>query len=145
MVLNHINIIPGSRYIAGAMLESSEEHDLRSLEELLEEPGFGERFRHSQGLCLRHLQAAFDRWESPVALELIKTTALKFVRQLIADLREFQRNHDYQYKHEPRGSEWSSPERAIEFLVGPRAALSGFRELQPSRKVRFGDMLQSSR
>jgi len=132
----NFSFIPGNRCIACAMLQSSEEHYLKSLEELLEGPEFGGRFQHSQGLCLHHLQAAFDSWESPVALELIKTTALKFVRKTIAELREFQRKHDYQHKHEPRGSEWSSPERAIEFLVGTTAELSALEELRRTLGMR---------
>jgi hypothetical protein len=42
------------------------------------------------------------------------------VRKLIAELRGFQRKHDYQYRHEPRGLESTSPQGAIQFLVGPR-------------------------
>jgi hypothetical protein len=130
------HLVAGADCIVCAVLKSSEEHYLAVLEELLEEPDFGDRYSHSAGLCLRHLQAAGEHWESKAALELIRTTAQKFVCQLLDELREFQRKHSYQNKHEPHGSEWSSPERAIEFLVGPRADLSGFGELQLTRSKR---------
>ena len=129
-------LVAGADCIACVMMKSSEEHYLAVLEELLEEPGFGDRYSHSPGLCLRHLQAAAERWESASALELIRNTAQKAARQLMTELREFQRKHDYQYKHEPRGSEWSSPERAIEFLAGPGTDLSGFGELHPTHRKR---------
>ena len=128
------DLIPGVGCIACAMLGNSEEHYLESLEELLEEPDFAGRYRQSQGICLRHLQAAVERWESSAALELARTTAEKCVRQLIGELEEFQRKHDYRFKHEHRGSEWSSPQRAIEFLVGQRFDLIAFEELRSAPK-----------
>jgi hypothetical protein len=129
-------LVAGTDCIACAVLKSSEEHYLAALEELLEEPDFGDRYSRSAGLCLRHLQAAGGHWESKTALELVRTTAERFVCQLLDELREFQRKHDYQYKHEPRGSEWSSPERAIEFLAGPGTDLSGLGELHPTHRKR---------
>jgi len=122
--------------IACAMVKSSEDHYLTSLEGMLQEPEFADRFRRSQGLCLRHLHAASGRWGSLPALELVKATAMEYLRQLHAELQEFQRKHDYQYKHEPRGSEWSSPQRAIEFLVGPKPELSGFDDLARTLRSR---------
>ena len=131
-----IHLVAGTDCIACAVLKSSEEHYLAVLEELLEEPDFGDRYNHSPGLCLRHLQTAAERWQSPAALELVKVRAQHVLHKLLAELREFQRKHDYQHKHESRGSEWSSPERTIEFLVGPRADLSGFGDLQLTRSKR---------
>jgi len=130
------NLIPGNRCIACVILRSSEEHYLGALEDRLEEPDFADRYNDSPGLCLRHLQTAAERWQLPAALELVKVRAQHVLHELLAELREFQRKHDYQYKHEPRGSEWSSPERTIDFLVGPRADLTGFKELQPTRRTR---------
>ena len=61
--------------------------------------------------------------------------AQKCVRQLVAELREFQRKLDYQYKHEPRGPECSAPQRAIRFFVGPRADLAGFATLKSAGRT----------
>lgn len=127
---------PSIGCIACATVENSEEHYLTSLEGMLQEPEFADRFRQSRGLCLQHLHAASGRWGSLSALELVKAVTLEYLRQLHAELQEFQRKHDYQYKHEPRGSEWSSPRRAIEFLVGPRPELSGFDDLAHTLRSR---------
>jgi hypothetical protein len=129
-------LVAGTDCIACAVLKGSEEHLLMVLEELLEESDFGDRYRHSAGLCLRHLQEAAKHWESTAALHLVKARAQEVVHLLLTELREFQRKHDYQYKHEPRGLEWSSPERAIEFLVGPRADTSGFEKFRRATSPR---------
>jgi len=127
---------PGAGCIACATLRDREEHYLGSLQQLLEEADFSQRYCRSQGLCLPHLEIALRSWESSVALERINKTAQSVMRQLLHDLQEFQRKHDYRYKDEPRGSEWTSPRRTIEFLVGPVADLTDFQELQPTRKTR---------
>ncbi len=129
-----LGLIPRSGCTVCAVLRESENHYLAVLEELLEDTDFSQRYQSSAGLCFYHLQVAAGQWQSSVALRLVKSTADGVVRQLIAELREFQRKHDYQYTSEPRGPEWTSPERAIEFLVGPMAELAGFADLMPTRK-----------
>ena len=128
--------LPGIECIACEMARSTEEHYLATLEELLDASDFCERFKRSTGLCIGHIHAALERWTSETAVEIVRRVATNHIRQLINELREFQRKHDYQYKHEPRGSEWSSPERAISFLAGPRAELGRLEELQPTRRPR---------
>jgi len=127
-----MRLLPGSRCIACKAAKGTEEHYLAVLEELLDEADFCGRFRESTGLCLHHIQAAAEQWTSETAVELVRRAAKKRIGHLLNELREFQRKHDYRYKHEPRGSEWSSPERTIDFLVGPKADLGGFEELQPA-------------
>ncbi len=111
-------LTPGKGCVTCAMLRDSVEHLLSVIEELLEDAGFRDRYTRAGGLCLSHLQAGLIQWKSTGTKEFAKQTAENRIETLIAELREFQRKHDYQYKAEPRGAEWSSPERAIEFLVG---------------------------
>jgi len=125
---------PGSGCTVCATLEESENHYLAVLENLLEEAQFSQLYQHSPGLCFYHLRVIAGQWRSASALTLAASTASDVVRQLIADLREFQRKHDYQFSDEPRGAESASPERAIEFLVGPRTELAGFADLVPARR-----------
>jgi hypothetical protein len=114
----------------------AESHYLSILGDLLDDRGFGERFSKSAGLCLRHSQAAWEEWSGKNSAEIVRQVAEKRIRLLLNELREFQRKHDYRYQHEPRGSEWSSPGRAIEFLVGLRTDRQSLGELQPARKSR---------
>jgi len=127
-----MRVLPGSRCLACKVAKGTEEHYIAVLEELLDDSDFRGRFRESSGLCLHHIQAAAEQWASETAVDLVKDAAENRIRQLLNELREFQRKHDYQFKHEIRGSEWSSPERTIEFLVGPGqtwVALRNFRQL----------------
>jgi hypothetical protein len=111
-------LYPGRGCTVCAMAHESEAHYLEALEELLSEPDFTRRYERSRGVCLGHVQAAAQTWTLSASLSVVREVADRHVRQLISELREFQRKHDYQYKHEPRGEEWSAPERAIEFLTG---------------------------
>ena len=127
-------LLPGSSCTVCAVLEESENHYLTVLEELLQEADFAQRYQHSAGLCFYHLRDIAAKWQSPVALALVKSTAARVVLQLLAELREFQRKHDHQYRHEARGAESTSAQRAIEFLVGPMAEVAGFADLVPTRR-----------
>lgn len=128
--------VPGSKCLACEIGRSTEERYLTMIEELLDDSGFCELFRSSAGLCISHIHLAFKGWTSETALEIVRRVASDRIRHLIDELREFQRKHDYRYKHEPRGNEWSSPERAISFLAGLRAELGKLDELQPTRRTR---------
>ena len=122
--------------IACKASRSSEQHYLSALEEWLNDSDFNERFIESTGLCLRHIRAAGEQWISEPALEVVSRIAKKCVDHLLKELREFQRKHDYRFKHEPRGPEWTSPERSIAFFVGPRVQIGDMGELQPVRRTR---------
>ncbi|MGH9344835.1 MAG: DUF6062 family protein, partial [Terriglobia bacterium] len=111
-------LTPGKGCVTCAMLKDSKEHLLGVIEELLEDAGFRDRYARVGGLCLGHLQAGLIQWNGTDAKEFAKQTAEDSIGKLLTELREFQRKHDYQYKSEPRGPEWSSPERTMEFLVG---------------------------
>lgn len=127
-------LTPGSGCRACAVLRESENHYLTVLEELLQEADFGERYQGSAGLCLQHLRMAAETWHSSPALTLVKSNAERVVLQLLAELREFQRKHDYQYRHEPRGAESTSPERAITFLAGMKADTDASDEVRATER-----------
>jgi hypothetical protein len=131
-----VRLLPEKSCLACKVAKETGEHYLSTLEDLLEDGDFCERFKKSTGLCLQHAQAASGKWASDAAIELVTRTAEDRIRYLLNELREFQRKHDYRFKHEPRGSEWSSPERTINFLVGPKADLRGFVELRSARRPR---------
>lgn len=118
------------------MARRMEDHYLRTLEELLDDSDFREDYRRSTGLCLSHVCVAIDSWTSETAVESVRRLANSQVNHLINELREFERKHDYQYKHEPRSSEWSSPERALDFLVGRKPKSDGFDKLKPAHRAR---------
>lgn len=67
---------------------------------------------------------------------MVKRVATERIGQLINEPREFQRKHDYRFKHEPRGREWTSPERAIGSLVEPKQEPQDFGDLVPTRRRR---------
>ncbi len=127
-------VISGSGCTVCATLKESENHYLAVLENLLEEAQFSQQYQRSPGLCFYHLRVSAGQWSSAAALRLARSTASRVVCELIADLREFQRKHDYQFRDEPRGAESASPERALEFLVGPRTEWAGFADLVPARR-----------
>jgi hypothetical protein len=129
-------LTPGSGCTVCAVQKESENHYLAVLEELLEDADFSRRYQHSAGLCFSHLRAAAGQWQSSIALQVIKSTANRAVRELVGDLREFQRKHDYQYRHEPRELESTSPQRAIQFLVGLKADMDGAPEAPTTQRKR---------
>lgn len=118
--------MPGKGCITCRMLKGNEEHLLRVLEEVLEEDArFREGYAQGSGLCIFHLQAGLAQWQSTAAREFARQTAEDSIQELLAELQEFQRKHDYRYKNDPKGREWSSPERAITLLIGlPMAGIT---------------------
>ncbi len=128
--------LPGSKCLACEIGRSTEQRYLATLEELLAESNFRERFEQSAGLCVGHIHTISEHWTSEAAIKVVKHVATDQIRKLIDQVREFQRKHDYRYKHEPRGPEWSSPERAIAFLAGPQQGFEDFEELVPTHRRR---------
>jgi hypothetical protein len=88
------------------------------LENLVDEAEFRTPLA-AHGLCIRHGELALQIWKDPEKrtelFALLRTRA----SELAADLREFVRKRDYQYRSEPPGREQDSVLRAIRFFVGP--------------------------
>jgi hypothetical protein len=88
------------------------------LEELIEEHEFAEPLE-DHGLCIRHGQLALQLWKDQGKREKLFGQLKARTSELAADLREFIRKHDYQYRDEPAGRERDSVFRAIRSFVGP--------------------------
>jgi len=125
-----------SKCLACKIARRTEERHVETLEELLVDLNFRERFERSAGLCVGHIHTISEHWTSETAVEIVKRVATNKVRELIDQLREFQRKHDYRYKNEPKGPEWSSPARAIGFLVGRKQESEGCEEPLPTQRRR---------
>ena len=88
------------------------------LEELVEEPEFATPLERN-GLCVRHGQLALQVWKDHAKRDELFAQLKAQVTELSADLQEFIRKYDYQYRDEPRGREQDSVLRALRFFVGP--------------------------
>ena len=88
------------------------------LEELVEEPEFAKPLERN-GLCIRHGQLSLQVWKDQAKRKQLFAQLEAQVSELSADLREFIRKYDYQYRDEPRGREQDSVLRALRFFVGP--------------------------
>lgn len=88
------------------------------LEELIEEQKFRTPLA-DHGLCVRHGQLAVELWKDPEKRQNLFAQLKARTSELAADLREFIRKRDYQYRHEPPGREHDSVHRAIRSFVGP--------------------------
>lgn len=88
------------------------------LEELIDEHELAKALAH-HGLCIRHGQLALQLWKGQGKWEKLFGQLKKRTSELAADLREFIRKHDYQYRDEAAGREHDSVFRAIGSLVGP--------------------------
>jgi len=88
------------------------------LEELVEEPEFAQPLERN-GLCIRHVQLSLQVWKDQAKRKQLFAQLEAQVSELSADLREFIRKYDYQYRDEPRGREQDSVLRALRLFVGP--------------------------
>jgi hypothetical protein len=88
------------------------------LEELVEEPEFA-KLLDRNGLCIRHGQLSLQVWKDQAKRKHLFTQLEAQLSELSADLREFIRKYDYQYRDEPRGREQDSVLRALRLFVGP--------------------------
>lgn len=75
-------------------------------------------FRSSAGLCLPHLRMTLGRARDPESFEAMKTAQLEIWGELIGELDEFVRKHDYRFSGEPMGEEGTSWSRAIDLISG---------------------------
>ncbi len=88
------------------------------LEELVDEPEFATPLERN-GLCIRHGQLSLQVWKDQAKRKQLFAQLEAQVSELSADLREFIRKYDYQYRDEPRGREQDSVLRALRLFVGP--------------------------
>jgi hypothetical protein len=92
---------------------------LEVLEELVDEREFAEPLS-KHGLCVRHTQLTREIWIDETKRAKLFAELRKRLGDLSADLREFIRKHDYQFRHEPPGPEANAVERTMGLLLGSR-------------------------
>lgn len=112
---------------ACAHVASMEEINIHEVLAHLEDEDFLARLRGSPGLCLPHFLKVVQAAAGPAPatgerLEALIKIQLDQVRQLRRELSEYLRKHSYEYAHEPKGAEQTSPRRAVEKMVGSRLA-----------------------
>jgi Family of unknown function (DUF6062) len=88
------------------------------LEALIDEDEF-KRPLATHGLCIRHGELAVQIWTDQEKRKALFAQLKTRVSELAADLREFIRKRDYQFRSEPPGQEQDSVLRAMRFFVGP--------------------------
>jgi hypothetical protein len=88
------------------------------LEELLDNSSFLDSFAASPGLCLPHFRLAWSFASSDELRSLLCKTELDAVEALLAELREHLRKQRHEFRHEPRGTEQDSWQRAIYLTSG---------------------------
>jgi hypothetical protein len=87
------------------------------LEELVDEEEFHQPLA-KHGLCIRHGELSLQAWKDSRKRNELFSQLEAQLRDLAADLREFIRKRDYQYRDEPPGREQDSVLRAMQFFVG---------------------------
>jgi hypothetical protein len=88
------------------------------LENLVDEEEFQKPLA-THGLCIRHGELALQIWKDQEKRKELLAQLRTRVSELAADLREFIRKRDYQFRSEPPGREQDSVLRATGFFVGP--------------------------
>ena len=72
----------------------------------------------SDGLCLAHLQKAVTSAKDAAVREFLLNQSKAQAAQILAELKEFARKHDYRFQHEEIGEERRCWQRAITLLTG---------------------------
>jgi len=86
--------------------------------ENFDDPEFSFQYKNSFGLCLPHISSALKKCKNAkFGKELISVEAVK-LSDLIEELKEFLRKHDYRFSQEKFGKEGDSWIRAIEKFIG---------------------------
>lgn len=87
------------------------------LEMLAEDERSRERFASSPGLCLRHFDAVWQAAPTEAERAFLLEVERRSVGELVADLREHIRKEGQEARHERKGAERDSWQRAL-FLTG---------------------------
>jgi hypothetical protein len=95
-----------------------ERHALETILNFLAEADFARRFESSAALCVIHTKRLAEAHGSHPQLPLLIAMQRRKYAQLVGELEEFCRKHDYRFSHEPWGAEADSWLRAIELLAG---------------------------
>jgi len=97
------------------LLEAEDRH-VGTLLSRIERPHVLEQYRAGDGLCLPHLDRAFETEGEPA--RLIAEAADAKLAEIVAELDEYVRKHDYRFTDEGLAGSEDVPRRAIERAVG---------------------------
>jgi len=86
----------------------------------LETPEMADALQESDGLCLPHLRLALELVRNVSACERLLAIHREKLQSLRAELTEFIRKNDYQFRAEGIGSEGDAWLRAVGLIVGGR-------------------------
>ncbi len=91
--------------------------------ESFNEPEFLSFYKSSFGLCLPHLREVINSCrQKKIVRDLLNIESAK-MKELINELKEIQRKHDYRFSYEGFGKEGDAWIRAIEKMVGKEGVL----------------------
>lgn len=91
-----------------------------TLVESIHEPAFREAYAASASLCLPHLRDALRAAPDEAAFATLRDVAVAGQEQLMSQLREIIRKHDYRFRDEPSGEERGATTRAVEHVIGAK-------------------------
>ncbi|HEY64102.1 MAG TPA: hypothetical protein G4O02_05975 [Caldilineae bacterium] len=111
-------LVPRGRCPACVQQEEMERIYIHELLQHLEDPALHVAFLKSTGLCLKHLRRAMQQAGKDQQRQALIEMQRTVWRQLVAELDEFIRKHDYRFRDEGFGPEGDSWLRALIGLTG---------------------------
>ncbi len=111
------SLIPGRDCIFCHDTQTREQEIIDVLEGLIADERFAAGIT-SNGLCFPHARMAMSAWKHTVSRQWLVAAMRQFTAELEADLKQFIRKHDVQYRHEPLEREADIVRRSVAFLVG---------------------------
>ncbi len=88
------------------------------LDQIATGAGYREDFQRSPGLCFPHFELAWQLAPSRADQQLLLSVQRSSASSLLDDLREHVRKHDDKFRHEAKGRERDSWQRAIFLTAG---------------------------
>jgi hypothetical protein len=98
------------------VLAEAEQRHLGTLRKRLADPAVQARYRSADGLCLPHLDRAFERDDT--AARFLAEVAVATLGTLVDELDEYIRKHDYRFRPTVWEGGEDVPERAVGRAVG---------------------------
>jgi len=98
--------------------EKAEKRYISTFIESFHRPEFYALFKSSFGLCLPHLIRVIEEDKQGRIVKELLTIELEKMKELIAEMKEFQRKHDYRFSEESFGKEGNSWIRVVEKMSG---------------------------
>lgn len=120
-ILTIVNKVDGRKNVTCPICKLREEAETRYVSTFIEsvtESDFLSSYKNSFGLCLPHLGKVINSCRQKETIRSILNIESAKMKELICELKEIQRKHDYLFSHEGFGKERDAWIRAIEKVVG---------------------------